>query len=149
MQAIGENLKNARIEAKLSQKQLANLSGISRRQICNIENGKTQNPNLKTLICLSAYLNLDLAELNDAKDLGVLIISARIKANLSQIELATISGVSNNQLINIENGKTKKPHFKTLIRLSSHLDLDLEELKRRFNYTTLSSLYIPQKNVKN
>lgn len=75
-------------------------------------------------------------------EIGEKVKNARIKVNLSQIELASLSGISNDQLINIENGRTKKPHFKTLVRLSPYLNLDLAELKRRFNYTTLSSLSI-------
>lgn len=56
---IGQVLKNARLEKNLSQRDLANLSGITQTQISRIEQG-FQKPFPKTLIALISVLQVDL-----------------------------------------------------------------------------------------
>ena len=54
---ISYNLYVLRVERKLSIRKLSELSGISKSQINNIENGK-QNPTVYTLCCLAEALNV-------------------------------------------------------------------------------------------
>ncbi|RHO06509.1 XRE family transcriptional regulator [Clostridium sp. AM22-11AC] len=54
---ISYNLYVLRVERKLSIRKLSELSGISKSQINNIENGK-QHPTVYTLCCLAEALNV-------------------------------------------------------------------------------------------
>lgn len=56
---LSQALKNARLEKNLSQRDLADLSGITQTQICRIEQG-LQKPIPKTLIALTNILQVDL-----------------------------------------------------------------------------------------
>lgn len=58
-QMIGEALKNHRHKKKLTQAQLANLSGLSRSYIADMENGR-YCPSVDALAKLSSLLDLDL-----------------------------------------------------------------------------------------
>ena len=52
---LGERLKQARLNADMTQAQVAEQSGISRKAVLNAEKGKAQ---LETLIAILAALNL-------------------------------------------------------------------------------------------
>lgn len=60
--SIGKNIKNRRIELKISQDQLAEKLFVTRQTISNYENGKS-NPSIETLQQLSTILNCELDEL--------------------------------------------------------------------------------------
>lgn len=49
------------------------------------------------------------------------IRTARERAKLSQVQLAKLSGISQPALSDIESGKSKSPHAKTLLRLADAL----------------------------
>jgi len=55
---IGERLKEARIEKKMSQETLGNLLGVSKVSICGYETG-TRTPNMKNFLKLIELLDLD------------------------------------------------------------------------------------------
>lgn len=59
---IGENIKNKRIEKKLSQEELANLCGLSKNGIWNYENTK-RRPNLEVLMNIADALDVTLEDL--------------------------------------------------------------------------------------
>ena len=54
------NLKEVRTKHKLSQEKLAELSGVSRVTIANIECGKTKEAKISTLLSLAKALNVSL-----------------------------------------------------------------------------------------
>ncbi len=54
-QTLGERLKQARLNQDLTQSQLAELAGVSRRSVLNAEKGKTQ---LETFVSLLVALGL-------------------------------------------------------------------------------------------
>ena len=56
---IGEKIKNLRKERKISQKRLAELSGISGSFLCDIEKGRT-NPSIVTLQKIANNLNTEI-----------------------------------------------------------------------------------------
>lgn len=60
---FGNNLTKIRENKRLSQEELAFLSGISRRSISRIENGLIKEPSIDTLLKLSASLEVDLVDL--------------------------------------------------------------------------------------
>ena len=60
---IGDNLSRIRRSMELNQKELENLSGISRSQISRIESGDQKNPGIETLVALSTALGVSLEEL--------------------------------------------------------------------------------------
>lgn len=59
---IGNNLKLARIEASLTQQELADLAGVTRQTIGLIE-ARKYNPTLKLCLLLSHYTGKNLDEL--------------------------------------------------------------------------------------
>lgn len=60
---FGNDLTKIRENKRLSQEELAFLSGISRRSISRIENGLIKEPSIDTLLKLSANLDVDLVDL--------------------------------------------------------------------------------------
>lgn len=60
---FGNDLTKIREDKRLSQEDLAFLSGISRRSISRIENGLIKEPSMDTLLKLSATLDIDLVDL--------------------------------------------------------------------------------------
>lgn len=60
---FGNNLTKIRENKKISQEDLAHLSGISRRSISRIENGLIKEPSIDTLLKLSASLDFDLVDM--------------------------------------------------------------------------------------
>lgn len=57
-QAFGRYLKICRLRAGMTQEQLSEISGISVRQICNIETGKSE-PKLASLSKLCSSCNIE------------------------------------------------------------------------------------------
>lgn len=62
---IGENLKQLRQRAGMSVRKLAELSGVSKSVISEIENGCSQNPRFETVKNLAAALNTTPEQLED------------------------------------------------------------------------------------
>lgn len=60
--SLGENIRLARQQAKLSQEALGELIGVSKQAISLIENGKTEKPDKRTLKLLAQTLNNDFGE---------------------------------------------------------------------------------------
>ena len=60
---FGNYLTKIRENKRISQEDLAHLSGISRRSISRIENGLIKEPSIDTLLKLSAVLEFDLVDL--------------------------------------------------------------------------------------
>ena len=60
-QIIRNNIRNFRIEERLTQQELADLCGLSRGYICDIENDKkNKHFSINTLIKISCALNKDI-----------------------------------------------------------------------------------------
>ncbi|MFO3666555.1 helix-turn-helix domain-containing protein [Anaerococcus kampingiae] len=60
---FGNDLTKIRENKRISQEDLAHLSGISRRSISRIENGLIKEPSIDTLLKLSASLDADIVDL--------------------------------------------------------------------------------------
>lgn len=61
-------LKQERERAKLTQAELANLSGVPQAVISDIEKGITQNPRLETVKKLAVALKFDIADFSIEKE---------------------------------------------------------------------------------
>lgn len=59
LKQLGQQLRTARNEARLTQEQLSDLSHVSTKHIANIEKGK-MNPSFEILLALSKVLKLSL-----------------------------------------------------------------------------------------
>ncbi len=59
---LGENLKKIRTRKNVSQVEIANILGVDRSFVSNIENGKN-NPTLSTITNLAQALNVPVDEL--------------------------------------------------------------------------------------
>ena len=60
---IGENIKKHRLNAKITQKELAKKIGVTHCWICKLEKGKQNNTTLNLLIAISQELNINLNQL--------------------------------------------------------------------------------------
>lgn len=60
---LSDKLKKCRCERNLSKMELSRISGISHRTIEFLENGKIDNPTLKTLKALSKAFGVDVEDL--------------------------------------------------------------------------------------
>lgn len=62
IQKIGLNIRNRRIELKLTQTDLAYRCGFEKQNMYRIENGKT-NPTIKTLLIIAKELDIDIVDI--------------------------------------------------------------------------------------
>lgn len=60
---IGANIRNYRLKAKITQKELADKIGVTHFWICKLEKGKQNNTTLNLLIKISDELKIDLNQL--------------------------------------------------------------------------------------
>jgi transcriptional regulator with XRE-family HTH domain len=60
---IGENIKRYRLNAKITQKELAKKIGVTHFWICKLEKGKQNNTTLNLLIAISEELKISLNHL--------------------------------------------------------------------------------------
>lgn len=66
--------------------------------------------------------------MNNENNFGKTIKKYRIEKNMTQKELCKLAGISEPELIAIENGKRKNPQAKTIHNLAKVLDIDIEIL---------------------
>lgn len=60
-----EHLKKKRVEAKLTQKELARISGVSYSYVTKLESGELRNPTFEVLAALSEVLKAPLGAIYD------------------------------------------------------------------------------------
>lgn len=65
---------------------------------------------------------------SDAEQLGRLLAAARARAGLSTPQLAAITGVSQSNIVRLEQGRIASPSGSSLQRLSTALDVPLHDL---------------------
>ena len=69
------------------------------------------------------------------KTLASVVKEAREKIGISQRELSRITGIDNNTIAKIEKGERKKPNVLSLKKLSSVLNISLEDLMELCEYS--------------
>ncbi len=68
--------------------------------------------------------------ISDAEQLGNLLAAARARAGLSTPQLAALTGVSQSNIVRLEQGRIASPSAASLQRLGAALDVPLHELYR-------------------
>jgi transcriptional regulator with XRE-family HTH domain len=122
MTITGKQIKEARIQAGLTQKEVADRLSVSQPTITNWEQGRTV-PSAEKAKALTKFLDLPGSgpsagagsdrRPTEVSAFGVWLQRARSKKNLTIPELATRSGVSGQQIYNIETGRTENPRPQT------------------------------------
>ncbi|WP_312033614.1 MULTISPECIES: XRE family transcriptional regulator [unclassified Rhodococcus (in: high G+C Gram-positive bacteria)] len=95
---IGVALKRARLDKKMSLRQVAEQLNISTSLLSQVENGKTQ-PSVKTLFGLATVLEVSLDEIVTGRSLGIQLPQDRDAA-------AGIQRSADNPVLEMENGVT-------------------------------------------
>lgn len=85
--------------------------------------GRKKKEKLDGYINVGAYNNTD-AMIND-KLLRMQLANARKSKNLSQKELAKLSGLSESCISNIESGESSSPTLRSLVKYTTALDIEL------------------------
>lgn len=117
-------IKHARVEAGLSQADLAERTGVSQALVSRWERGKS-TPSGEQSALLQKALKQELAdetaETSPGQAYGEWLRAERDQRSLSRRELAAKSGVSSLQIYNIETGRTTNPRDATRTRLERAL----------------------------
>ena len=85
--------------------------------------GRKKKEKLDGYINVGSYNNTD-AMIND-KLLRMQLANARKSKNLSQKELAKLSGLSESCISNIESGESSSPTLRSLVKYATALDIEL------------------------
>lgn len=139
---LAQTIRNSRKAKGITRVELARQSGLSTSSLYLIENGKMEQPKREMLQKLSKTLNLDFKELlqiagyeeqSDFQadlqtDLGSIIRKKRLEKGLSVREFSRLCGVTEQQISNIETGKSKQIKVKTLKKFAKVLSFKPEEL---------------------
>jgi transcriptional regulator with XRE-family HTH domain len=63
LEIIGENIKKHRLNAKITQNELAKRIGVTHFWVCKLERGKQHNTTINLLIAISNELKVNLGDL--------------------------------------------------------------------------------------
>jgi len=122
---IARRLRWKRLEANLSQAEVALKVGVSQVQISNWENGKG-TPNEKQLAQLNSLLgpvfgSEDSSVSSDVSPFGVWLSRVRSKLNFTPAEVAEKAGVSIPTIYNLESGRSDNPQKATIEKITKAL----------------------------
>lgn len=122
---IAKRLRLKRLEANLSQTEVAMKVGVSQVQISNWENGKGA-PNEMQLVQLNSLLgplvgSEDSSVSSDVSPFGVWLSRVRSKLNLTPAEVAVKAGVSIPTIYNLESGRSDNPQKATIEKITRAL----------------------------
>ena len=127
---VSEIIKKRRIELGLSEKDLADLAGLTAQTVEAVESGRT--PYYTTLRSLEEALDLQLTEKEST--LGERVRSHRAAMGMSQRDLADAAGVTHATICRIERDE-KVPQKETLKKLATALECTVKQLAgRRTNH---------------
>lgn len=135
---FGAKLKKHRAAAGLTQGQLAELSGVSRKQISDFEMEIQKNPKAETLSKLANAFKISIEDLLSDEDpitgriltpiktthddsFGFRLKYYRSGLNITQAELSKLSGVSRKQISDFEIGLQNRPRLSTVHKLADAL----------------------------
>ncbi len=165
MSEFGNHIRRLRKDLNLTQVRLAKISGVSRSEICKIENGHKNNPSISNLNALAYHLGvspeelsnkclpdkilIDISSLEKHSDPEVMPFSEylkllREKKNLSIKELSRISNVDILEISRVEENNDIDPSIPLLINISPHLNVSLGELLNKAYGITNSEKFMEQ-----
>jgi len=142
---FGKRLRSLRIQNELTLRELAAKVNINFTYLSKIENGVLSPPSEKVILMLAEFLNADKDELMTLAgripshiaqmlrnrailEFGNRLRELRIKAGMTQKELASKVSVDATYLSKIESGTKPPPSKKVIPRLSGVLNVDKDEL---------------------
>jgi transcriptional regulator with XRE-family HTH domain len=117
----GAALKRARLQAGLSQQELADKIGVQQPYISSWETEKTV-PNSDQLKKLRRVIDLEIDSEAGPSAIGAWLTRVRTKRGLSIAELAEKAGLSLPTVYNIESGRSPNPHESTIKKLERALN---------------------------
>ncbi len=128
---VANRLRLKRLEASLSQVEVATKLGVSQVQISKWENGKG-TPNETQLRQLNSLLgplmgSEDSAVSSDVSPFGVWLSRVRSKLNLTPAEVAVKAGVSIPTIYNLESGRSDNPQKATIAKITKALGVSPSE----------------------
>ncbi len=144
-QEFGVRLRELRVKAHLTLRQLAERVNVSASYLSKMENGVFPSPSYSLLLKLAESLVADKDELialagrmpfeaaqelkaHALQEFGLRLRELRTKAGLSLSELASRTNVDITYLSKIENGVKSPPSKKVILRLAEVLRVDAGEL---------------------
>lgn len=143
---IGDTLKQKRKIAKLTQKELADKSGISISYIQQLEYGMKENPGIEVLRSIANALNVSINDLlydDDPIEIGRNIRKERKLKGLTMKELGHELGISEQAISQYERN-IRTPNTKTLLKIAKILNISVYELdsslKSLFEHFSTNSL---------
>lgn len=125
---IGENIKRIRKKRKITQIQLAKMSGLTNDYISKLELGKRENPSAEVISKIAEVLNCSTDDLITNNEIKNNLKNIREKKGLSQAELSKISGVSNVYISNLENGVKNNPSLDLIAKLADALQCSVNDI---------------------
>ncbi len=144
-QEFGARIRELRVKAHLTQQELADKVGIDLSYVSRIENGVLPPPSEQVILKLAKALKVDKDELvalagkvpsdiarilrnRDPRKFGTKIRELRIRARLTQQELADKVGIDFTYLSKIESGAKPSPSRRVILQLAEALNADKDEL---------------------
>ncbi|WP_404989051.1 helix-turn-helix domain-containing protein [Clostridium culturomicium] len=122
---IGDKIKAARKSANITQKELANMIGVTTTTIQNYENNRRE-PNFNTLECISKALNLSINELLGVQN------DFTFADSLNDIRFNSVMSWISDKSFNIVETTIMKEHFNDLLLKYKNLIEELSNLKYRW-----------------
>ena len=134
---FSKNLVHLRKAKKISQYELADKLGFSRRTIANYELG-TQEPDFKTLVLIADFFEVSTDKLlrySSSKKESTINRKLQIKnfrkqQRVTQAEIANLLGIARTTYAMYEQGK-REPDFATLANMADFFDITIDELLGR------------------
>ncbi|MGI8847025.1 MAG: helix-turn-helix domain-containing protein [Candidatus Dormibacteria bacterium] len=121
----GEWIQQRRVNEGLTQEQLARRAGVARMTVSAIERGVTPTPHTRGQLETALGGKSPKPVEPDPTPLGEFVRRHRIRAGLTQRELAGAAGMDQAHLSRIEAGRVGRPHEHTLGELGRVLNVDL------------------------
>ena len=92
---LGQRLKQARLNADMTQAEVADIAGVSRKVVLNAEKGKVQ---LEAMVAIMIALNL-------TRNIDMFLPGQEI----SPVQLAKLQGKKRRRASGLRKGKTREP----------------------------------------
>ncbi len=126
VEVSGEVLKRARLQAGLSQKELADKIGVAQAYISAWETER-RPPTVEQFNKLKSVVDLEVDSEVGPSAIGAWLARTRNQKQLSVTELAEKAGLSYPTVYNVESGRSPNPHQATIEKLEKALGVQVPE----------------------
>ena len=149
MEIIYENIEKLAYQKNINQKEIADLSSLSRQTINTLLTTKSKNCRLGTIYKISKALDIEFSELfkrnfnaqlafdesiSKTEYVGIYVqnVNRSIRGSL-QKSLSSFPGVRESTISLLLSGKTTNPTLRTLFTISEQLNIETAKLFQRRN----------------